>query len=68
MYFHQRLWRSERSRELKYSRTKTCMDVAFPYKEAITNTYSLINHTTTHVANQSLLHPRGKSQRSIIHT
>ena len=48
------------------------MDVAFPYKEAIavTNAYGLIDHTTTHVASQSLLYPRarGKSQRSIIHT
>ena len=26
------------------------MDVAFPYKEAITNAYDLIDHTTTHVA------------------
>ena len=26
------------------------MDVAFPYKEAITNAYSLIGHTRTQVA------------------
>ena len=44
------------------------MDVAFPYKEAITNAYDLIDHTTTHVASQSLLYPREKSHRSIIHT
>ena len=31
------------------------MDVAFPYKEAITNAYGPINHTTTNVANQSPL-------------
>ena len=29
------------------------MGVAFPYKEAITNAYGLIGHTTTHVASQS---------------
>ena len=28
----------------------TYMDVAFPYKEAITNAYGLIGHTRTHVA------------------
>ena len=28
------------------------MDVAFPYKEAITNAYGLIGHITTHVASQ----------------
>ena len=28
----------------------TYMDVAFPYKEAITNTYDLIGHTRTHLA------------------
>ena len=33
----------------------TYMDVAFPYKEAITNAYGPINHTTTNVANQSPL-------------
>ena len=26
------------------------MDVAFPYKEVITNAYGLIGHITTHVA------------------
>ena len=26
------------------------MDVVFPYKEAITNGYGLVDHTTTHVA------------------
>ena len=31
----------------------TYMDVAFPYKEAITNAYGLIGHTTTNVATQS---------------
>ena len=31
------------------------MDVSFPYKEAITNAYGSINHTTTNVANQSPL-------------
>ena len=31
----------------------TYMDVAFPYKEAITNAYDLIGHTTTNVATQS---------------
>ena len=36
------------------------MDVAFPYKEAITKTYGLIDHTTTHVASRSLLYPRVK--------
>ena len=48
MYFHQSLWRSERSRELKYNCIKTCratyMDVAFPYKEAITNAYGQPAH------------------------
>ena len=57
MYFHQSLWRSERSRELKYNRTKT---YSFPYKEAITNAYDLIDLTTTHVASRSLLYTRGK--------
>ena len=28
----------------------TYKDVAFPYKEAITNAYGLIGHTRTHVA------------------
>ena len=58
MYFHRSLRHSERSRELKYDCTKyiyiyvgaTYMDVAFPYKEAITNAYGLIGHTRTHVA------------------
>ena len=44
------------------------MDAAFPYKEAITNAYGLIDHTTTHVASHSFLYPRGKSQRTIIHS
>ena len=45
----------------------TYIDVAFPYKQAIaiTNAYGLIDPTTTNVASQSLLYPRGKSQRSI---
>ena len=29
------------------------MDAAVPYKEAITNAYGLIGHTTSHVASQS---------------
>ena len=29
------------------------MDAAFPHKEAITNAYGLIGHTTLHVASQS---------------
>ena len=28
------------------------MDVAFPYKEAITNAYGLIGHIRTHLASQ----------------
>ena len=36
------------------------MDIAFPYKEAITNAYGLIDLTTTRVANRSILYPRGK--------
>ena len=36
------------------------MDIAFPYKEAITNAYGLIDLTTTRVASRSLLYPRGK--------
>ena len=34
------------------------MDIAFPYKEAITNAYGLIDLTTTRVASRSLLCPR----------
>ena len=36
------------------------MDVAFPYKEAITNAYGLIRPTTTHVASQSPIAKRKK--------
>ena len=31
------------------------MDVAFPYKEVITNAYGLIGHITTHLASQPSL-------------
>ena len=46
------------------------MDVAFPYKEAITNAYGLIDHTKTHVASQSLLYileEKAKGQSSILY-
>ena len=46
------------------------MDVAFPYKEAITNAYGLIDHTTTHVASQSLpyiIEEKTKGQLSILY-
>ena len=36
------------------------MDIAFPYKEAITNAYGLIDLTKTRVASRSFLYPRGK--------
>ena len=36
------------------------MDIAFPYKEAITNAYDLIDLITTRVASRSPLYPRGK--------
>ena len=45
------------------------MDVAFPYKEAITNAYGLIDHTKTHVASQPLLYipeEKAKGQSSIL--
>ena len=61
MYFHQSLWCSERSRGLKYNHTKTCKGdiyiyiyIAFPYKEAITNAYGLIDLTTARVNSRSL--------------
>ena len=50
------------------------MDIAFPYKEAITNAYGLIDLTITLVASRSLLYPKGKGpeekakgQSSILH-
>ena len=46
------------------------MDAAFSYKEAITNAYSLIDHTKTHVASQSLLYiieEKAKGQSSILY-
>ena len=45
------------------------MDVAFPYKEAITNAYGLIDHTKTHVTRQSFLYipeEKAKGQSSIL--
>ena len=36
------------------------MDITFPYKEAITNTYGLIDLTTTRVDSQYLPYPSGK--------
>ena len=48
------------------------MDVAFPYKEAITNAYGQPAHvaTTAHVASQSLLYTleeKAKGQSSILY-
>ena len=48
------------------------MDVAFPYKEAITNAYGQPAHvaTTVHVASQSLLYTleeKAKGQSSILY-
>ena len=48
------------------------MDVAFPYKEAITNGYGQPAHvaTTAHVASQSLLYTpeeKAKGQSSILY-
>ena len=37
------------------------MDIAFPYKEAITNAYGLIDLTTTRVDSQYLPYTSGKS-------
>ena len=46
------------------------MDIAFPYKQAITNAYGLIDHTKTHVTNQSFLYileEKAKRQSSILY-
>ena len=46
------------------------MDIPFPYKEAITNAYGLIEHTETHMASQSLLYileEKAKGQSSILY-
>ena len=44
----------------------TYMDVVFPYKEAITNAYGLIGHTTTHVVSQSF--PMSKGEKAKGHS
>ena len=36
------------------------MDIAFPYKEAITSAYGLIDLTLTRVDSRSFPYPRGK--------
>ena len=46
------------------------MDVAFPYKEAITSAYGLIDHTKTHMASHSMLYileEKAKAQSSILY-
>ena len=40
----------------------TYMDVAFPYKEELTNACGLIRPTTSHVASQSPIIAQRKSQ------
>ena len=40
------------------------MDIAFTYKEAITNAYGLIDLTTTRVDSRSLPYPRGPEEKA----
>ena len=45
----------------------TYMDVAFPYKEAITNAYGLINHTKSPSYIVYILEEKAKSQSFILY-